>query len=64
MCSEKMIKDVMHVLNLKVTIDQLAKVNSVRWYGHVLRQDNNNFLRRALDFRAKEGNGVDRRKHG
>ena len=35
------------------TIDQLAKGNSVRWYGHVLRQDKNNSMRRALDIKVK-----------
>ena len=34
-------------------MDQLAKTNSVRWYGHVLRKCNSNFLKRALDFRVK-----------
>ena len=31
------------------TIDRLATVNGVRWYGHVLRRDDNNVLRVALD---------------
>ena len=35
------------------TIDQLAKANCVRWHGHVLRKDKNNFLRRALDVKTK-----------
>ena len=43
----------MQMLNLNKTIDQLAKVNSVRWYGHVLRKDKDNILRRALDFKVK-----------
>ena len=31
--------DLMFMLGLKETIDQLAMANSVRWYGHVLRRE-------------------------
>ena len=51
---KKSTKDLMQMLDLNETIDQLVKANSVRWYGHVLRKDKNNFLRRALDFKVKE----------
>ena len=44
----------MQTLDMKETIDQLAKTNSVHWYGHVLRKDKNNFLRRALDLRVRD----------
>ena len=37
-------------LGLKDTSDGLARASGVRWYGHVLRRDNSNALRRALDF--------------
>ena len=58
MCGVKLVdkkstKDLMQVLDLNETIDQLAKANSVRWYGHVLRKDMNNFLRMALDVKVK-----------
>ena len=43
----------MQMLDFIEKIDQLAKANSVRWYGHVLRKDKNNFLRRALDLKVK-----------
>ena len=36
-------------LALKETIDQLATANEVRWYGHVLRRDDNSVLRVVLD---------------
>ena len=49
----KSTKDLMQMLGLNETIDQLVKVNSVRWYGHVLRKDKNNFLIRALDFKVR-----------
>ena len=35
------------------TIDLLAKANSVRWYGHALRKDKSNFLKRAPHFVVK-----------
>ena len=31
---KKLTKDLMQMLNLIETIDQLAKANNVRWYGH------------------------------
>ena len=58
MCGMKLMdikstKDLMQMLDLNETIDQLAKVNSVRWHGQVLTKDKNHFLRRALDFKVK-----------
>ena len=50
---KKSTKDIMQMLNLNEAIDQLAKANNVRWYGHVLRKDKNCFLRRALDFKVR-----------
>ena len=38
------------LLVLKDTLDGLARVSKVRWYGHVLRRDNGDVWRRALDF--------------
>ena len=38
------------MLDMNETIDQLATVNSVRWYGHVLRREDGRVLRRALHF--------------
>ena len=31
----------------------MARGNRVRWHGHVLRKDKNNFLRRAIDLKVK-----------
>ena len=45
--------DQRQLLDLNETIDQLAKANSVRWYGHVLRKDENSILRWALDLKVK-----------
>ena len=45
--------DLLLILDLNETIDQLAKANSVGLHGHLVRKDKNNFLRRALDLEAK-----------
>ena len=37
-------------LSLKDTLDGQAGGSRVRWYGHALRRDNGDVLRRALDF--------------
>ena len=50
---KKSTKHPMQMLDLNETIDQLAKANSIRWHGHVLRKDKNNFLIRALDLRVR-----------
>ena len=50
----KSTKDLMQMLDLSETMDQLAKDNSVSWHRHVLKKDRNNFLRGALDFRVKD----------
>ena len=44
-------KDLM--LGLNETIDQLAIANSVHWYGHVLRREDDYVLRRALEFEVE-----------
>ena len=46
-------KDLMFILSLKETMDQLAMANSVRWYGHVLRRDDGRVLCRVLDFEVE-----------
>ena len=51
---KKSTNDLMQMLDLNKAIDQLVKANSVCWYGHVLRKDKNNILRRALDFKVKD----------
>ena len=42
----------MQMLDLNETEDQLARVNGVCWFGHVLRKDKNIFLRRILDLKV------------
>ena len=40
-------------LGLHETIDQLAMANSLCWYGHVLRRDDDHVLKMALDFEVE-----------
>ena len=54
MCSQKVAdrkttEEQMDMLGLKETIDRLATTNGVRWYGHVLRRDDDSVLRVALN---------------
>ena len=45
--------DLMFMLGLKLTMDQLAMANSIRWYGHVLRREDGHILGRTLDFEVE-----------
>ena len=45
----KTTEEQMDMLGLKETIDRLARANGVRWYGHVLRRDDDSILRVALN---------------
>ena len=46
---KKRYMDLMFIFGLNETMDQLAKANSVHWYGHVLRREDDHIMRRALD---------------
>ena len=39
-------KDLILMLSVDETIDQLAMVNSVRWYGHALRKEGGHVQKR------------------
>ena len=45
--------DLMFMLGLSEAIDQLAKANCVRWYGHLLSREDGHMLRRAFDFKVE-----------
>ena len=61
MCGVKIEKrssqELMSLLGIKDTLDGLAKASGVRWYGQVLRKDNDDVLRRALDFEVSGRRG-------
>ena len=45
--------DLMFIMDLNDTMNQLAMASSARWYGHVLRRVESHILRRALDFEVE-----------
>ena len=49
----KRAKNLMFMLGLNKTIDQLVMANSVHWYGHLLRRADGHILRRVLDFEVE-----------
>ena len=54
MCGQKVVdrkttEEQMDILRLRKTIDRLVTANRVRWYGHVLRRDDNSVLKVALN---------------
>ena len=55
----KKMEDLMEMLGLKETLGRMAKANVVRWYGHVIRRDDANILKKAM---MMEVNG--KRKRG
>ena len=50
---KKNTEDLMETFGLKETVVQMAKVNGVRWYGHVFRRDDGHVLRKVLEFEVK-----------
>ena len=55
MCGVKIIEkrrsqELMSMLGSKDALNELARANGVQLYGHVLRRDSSDILRRALDF--------------
>ena len=38
-------------LELDETMNKIAKANGVRWYGHVLRRENDDVSQKALEFK-------------
>ena len=53
MMEKKRTEDLMEILGLKETVVQMAKANGVRRYRHVLRRDDGQVLRKALEFEVK-----------
>ena len=58
MCGVKLVaktftEDLMQMVDLNETMDQLAMANSLRSYGHVLRKGRNYFLGWALELNVK-----------
>ena len=50
----KKMEDLMEMLGLKETLDRMAKASGVRWYGHVIRRDDDNILKKATMMEVNE----------
>ena len=50
---EKRFKDLIFMLALVESVDQLAMANSVHWFGNVLRNEDGHVLRWALDLEVE-----------
>ena len=53
MCGVKLVdgkntEDLMKMLSLKETLNKMAQANGVRWYGHVVRRDEESILKKAM----------------
>ena len=53
MCGVKLVdgkntEDPMKMLGLRETLDKTAQANGVRWYGHVVRRDEESILKKAM----------------
>ena len=50
MCGVKLVdrKNTEELLGLKKMLDRMAKANAVRWYGHVIRREDDNILKKAM----------------
>ena len=53
MCGVKLVdrkntEELMEMLGLKKTLDKMAKANGVRWYGHAIRREDDNILKKAM----------------
>ena len=54
----KKMEELMEMLGLKETLDSMAKANGVRWYGHVIRRDDDNILKAMmLEVNGKQKRG-------
>ena len=47
----------MDMLGLKESLDRMAKASSIRWYGHVLRKEDENVIVKALKFEVSCSRG-------
>ena len=50
------------MLGIKESLDRMAKVSSMGWYGHVLRKEDENVIAKALKFEVSGSRGRGRPK--
>ena len=53
MCGVKLVdtkkmEDLLEMLGLNEMLDRMAKASGVRWYGHVIRRDDDNILKAMM----------------
>ena len=60
LADRKNTEDMINMLGLNQTIDEMAKENGVRWLGHVMRKEDGDVERNALEFNEEREN--DRKK--
>ena len=46
--SGKKMEEIKEMLGLQEKLDRMAKANEVRWYGHVIRRDDDNILKAMM----------------
>ena len=56
-------EELMDMLGITESLDRMAKASSMRWYGHVLRKEDENVIMKALKFEVS-GSREDRNKRG
>ena len=47
-------EELIKMLDLKKTLDKMAKANGVRWYGHVIRREDDNALKKEMMMEVNE----------
>ena len=62
MCGVKLLdrrnsEELMDMLGIKESLDRMAKASSIRWYGHVLRKEDENVIVKALKFEVRGSRG-------
>ena len=67
MCGVKLLdrrnsEELMDMLGIKESLDRMAKASSIRWYGHVLRKEDENVIVKALKFEVSGSRGRGRPK--
>ena len=45
------------MLGIEKSLDRMAKASSIRWYGHVLRKENENVIVKVLKFEVRGSRG-------
>ena len=67
MCGVKLLdqrnsEELMDMLGIKESLDRMAKASSMRWYGHVLRKEDENVIVKASKFEVSGSRGRRRPK--